>query len=95
MITISRGYAIQQKGEEMRRKFEGRRFRRQLVVLDDSIFINCVFIDCRLSFAGGECDFEECQFIRPQMEFSGPASNTVALLSGLGMLTCDTSFAEP
>lgn len=77
------------------RKIKGKRFEREAIVLDDTKFIDCVFIDCRLSFSGGICDFTECAFVRPQMEFSGAAGNTVALLSAMGMLNQKAFVIDP
>lgn len=70
----------------MHKKIKGRHFENEAVKLDDTTFVDCTFIDCRLSFSGGNCDFTECHFVRPQMEFSGAAGSTVTLLLALGML---------
>lgn len=68
------------------RRISGRRFVRAHVVLDNTRFVGCTFIECRFRFSGGECSFSDCAFVRPEIEFDGQAANTVALLSALGML---------
>jgi hypothetical protein len=68
------------------KRVSGRRFVRAFVVLDNTRFTGCTFIECRLKFSGGESSFSDCTFVRPEIEFDGRAANTVALLSALGML---------
>ena len=64
----------------------GRRFEHETVTLDGFRYIGCTFVDCSIRFAGGHTSIADCLFVRPQMEFSADAANTVELLSSMGML---------
>lgn len=59
-------------------------YRRQIVYLDDTVFINCIFDDCKLIFTGrGRVSFDRCTFIFCQWVFDGPAENTLLFLSAI------------
>ncbi len=68
------------------KRFANRHFVREVVILDDSEFKRCTFVECRFSFRGGECSMEDCVFVKPRFEFSGAAANTVSLLHAIGGL---------
>lgn len=42
-------------------RFENQVYRDSAVLLDNSCFVDCEFYNCRLWYAGGPCDFQNCQ----------------------------------
>lgn len=67
-------------------EIRGKRFDRTRVRLDGHVFIGCTLVDCTLEFSGGECRIEETFFLRPSLEMTDAAANTVEVLHVLGAL---------
>jgi hypothetical protein len=68
-------------------RFENKTFENQHVVLDEGVFINCIFKNCSLEFAGGDVYVQNCQGEGCQLVWRGAAQRTVFLLQGLGLMT--------
>lgn len=63
---------------------QDKHYTREVVYLDDTVFINCVFDHCKLIFTGeGRVSFDRCRFIFCQWVFDGPAENSLRFLSAL------------
>lgn len=68
-------------------RFENKTFENQHVVLDEGVFINCVFKNCSLEYSGGDVYVQNCQGEGCQLVWRGAAQRTVFLLQGLGLMT--------
>ncbi len=67
-------------------RHETETFEKQHLVLDDGVFINCVFRDCSLEYSGGDVYIQNCQGEGCQLIWRGPAQRTVYLLQSLGLM---------
>ena len=67
-------------------RHENRTFENQHVLLDDGVFINCVFKNCSLEYSGGDVYVQNCQGEGCQLVWRGAAQRTVFLLQGLGLM---------
>jgi hypothetical protein len=72
--------------ENAMNRFEGKTFENQHLVLDDGVFINCVFKNCSLEYAGGDVYVQNCQGEGCQLIWRSAAQRTVFLLQGLGLM---------
>jgi hypothetical protein len=68
------------------KRFVGETFENQHLVLDDGVFINCVFKTCSLEYSGGDVYVQNCQGEGCQLIWRGAAQRTVFLLQGLGLM---------
>ncbi|MGI4827581.1 MAG: hypothetical protein ACRYFU_05240, partial [Janthinobacterium lividum] len=57
-----------------------RKFRNELVFLDDKNFIDCEFLGCQLEYHGGPVTFFESPVIRCHWSFGSAAHRTINLL---------------
>jgi hypothetical protein len=55
-------------------------------LIDEHLFNNCKLTNCRLIYDGGSFEFVNTTFENCAWTFRGPARDTIALLSTLGML---------
>ncbi len=78
-------------------RYESKTFENQHVVLDEGVFINCVFKNCSLEYSGGDVYVQNCQGEGCQLVWRGAAQRTVVLLQGLGLMPVQTlpKAAEP
>jgi hypothetical protein len=53
---------------------------RITIVMDDTIFVNCVYTGCKLVFGGGDLHWDNCQFNNCQVQFIGAADRTINFL---------------
>jgi hypothetical protein len=67
-------------------RYEGKTFESENVVLDEGVFINCIFKNCSLEYSGGDVYVQACQGDGCQLIWRGPAQRTVFLLQGLGLM---------
>jgi predicted NodU family carbamoyl transferase len=67
-------------------RYENKTFENQHVVLDEGVFINCVFKNCSLEYSGGDVYVQNCQGDGCQLVWRGAAQRTVVLLQALGMM---------
>jgi hypothetical protein len=67
-------------------RFVGQTFENDHVVLDNRVFINCIFKNCSLEYSGGDVYVQNCQGEGCQLIWRGPAQRTVYLLQGLGLM---------
>lgn len=67
-------------------RHEGETFENKHLVLDEGIFINCVFKNCSLEYSGGDVYVQSCQGEGCQLIWRGAAQRTVFLLQGLGLM---------
>ena len=76
-------------------RHEGKTFENQHLVLDDGVFINCVFRSCSLEYSGGDVYVQNCQGEGCQLVWRGAAQRTVFLLQGLGLMAVPTPPVTP
>ena len=76
-------------------RFENKKFENEHVVLDEGVFINCVFKDCSLEYSGGDVYVQNCQGDGCQLVWRGAAQRTVILLQGLGLMAAPTGPNPP
>jgi len=67
-------------------RYEDRTFENQHVILDEGVFVNCVFKNCSLEYSGGDVYVQNCQGESCQLVWRGAAQRTIFLLQGLGLL---------
>ncbi len=67
-------------------RYEGKTFENQHLVLDDGVFINCIFRNCSLEYSGGDVYVQNCQGDGCQLVWRDAALRTVMLLQGLGLM---------
>ena len=67
-------------------RHENKTFENQHIVLDEGVFINCIFKNCRLEYAGGDVYVQNCQGDGCQLVWRGAAQRTILLLQGLGLM---------
>ena len=67
-------------------RHENKTFENQHLVLDDAVFINCVFKNCSLEYSGSDVYVQNCQGEGCQLVWRGAAQRTVFLLQGLGLM---------
>ncbi|HXJ94543.1 MAG TPA: hypothetical protein VMT20_16980 [Terriglobia bacterium] len=72
-------------------RYDGKTFENQNVVLDEGVFINCVFKNCSLEYSGGDVYVQNCQGDGCQLIWRGAAQRTVFLLQGLGLMPVPTA----
>ena len=72
-------------------RYENKTFENQHLVLDDGVFINCVFKNCSLEYSGGDVYVQNCQGEGCQLVWRGAAQRTVFLLQGLGLMAAPTA----
>lgn len=76
-------------------RYESKTFENQHLVLDDGVFINCVFKSCSLEYSGGDVYVQNCQGEGCQLIWRGAAQRTVFLLQGLGLMQTPTPPVAP
>jgi hypothetical protein len=54
--------------------------------IDEKNFVNCHYDHCTLLYSGGETLMRDSRFDECPIQFTGPASRTVNLLMGFGIL---------
>ena len=64
----------------------GKTFENEHVILDEGVFINCIFKNCSLEYSGGDVYVQNCQGEGCQLIWRGAAQRTVYLLQGLGLM---------
>lgn len=67
-------------------RHEGETFEKQHLVLDEGVFINCIFRNSSLEYAGGDVYIQNCQGEGCQLIWRGAAQRTVYLLQSLGLM---------
>lgn len=67
-------------------RYEDRTFENQHVILDDGVFVNCIFKNCSLEYSGGDVYVQNCQGESCQLVWRDAAQRTIFLLQGLGLL---------
>jgi len=67
-------------------RHENKTFENQHVVLDEGVFINCIFKNCSLEYSGGDVYVQNCQGDGCQLVWRGAAQRTIFLLQGLGLM---------
>jgi predicted NodU family carbamoyl transferase len=82
------------EGQAMNR-FENKKFENEHVILDEGVFINCVFKNCSLEYSGGDVYVQNCQGDGCQLVWRGAAQRTVILLQGLGLMAVPSGPNPP
>ena len=67
-------------------RYENKTFESQHLVLDEGVYVNCVFKNCSLEYSGGDVYVQNCQGEGCQLIWRGAAQRTVFLLQGLGLM---------
>ena len=67
-------------------RHENTTFESQHVVLDEGVFINCIFKNCSLEYSGADVYVQNCQGDGCQLVWRGAAQRTIFLLQGLGLM---------
>lgn len=67
-------------------RHENKTFENQHIVLDEGVYVNCVFKNCSLEYSGGDTYVQNCQGEGCQLVWRGAAQRTVMLLQGLGLM---------
>ncbi len=77
----------------MKQVFDRKTFTKEVVVVDDIRYFECVFVSCTLQYAGGDWDIDDCHISSDcTWSFNGPAYRTFGLLSMFGMIRASTAF---
>ena len=63
----------------------GKTFKKTRVVLDNTHFAGCEITDCMLIYSGQQFKLTDSSLHNVQVQLSGAAENTVALLSQLNI----------
>jgi len=71
-------------------RHEKESFESKHVVLDDGVYIDCIFKNCSLEYSGGDTYVQNCRGENCQLVWRGAAQRTVALLQGLGLIAQST-----
>jgi hypothetical protein len=61
-------------------------FEGEILAIDDTIYSDCVMINCTLEYSGGPVAFERTQMRGCHYVFYGKARRTVHFLQGVGLL---------
>lgn len=70
---------------------QNRTFEGEILSIDDTLYSDCVLINCTLEYSGGPVAFERTQMRGCQYVFFGRARRTVHFLQGVGLLGCGTN----
>src|SRR5258708_15576139 len=76
-------------------RHENKTFENQHVVLDEGVFINCIFKNCSLEYSGGDVYVQNCQGDSCQLGWRGAAQRTIFLLQGLGLMAAPPQPGAP
>lgn len=74
-----------ERNHEPKRK-PNQTIENQHIVLDEGVFINCIFKNCSLEYSGGDVYVQNCQGDGCQLVWRGAAQRTIFLLQGLGLM---------
>ena len=62
----------------------GGKYENQVVALDDNLFEDCEFVECRLVYSGtGTVGLNGCNLRNCSFQFEGAAGNAVAFLNAI------------
>jgi hypothetical protein len=71
----------------MKKVVDRKNFAHEVVVIDDTRFVKCVFESCTLRYCGTDCELDDCMVSSTcSWSFGGPAYRTVLLLKQFGMI---------
>ncbi len=62
------------------KKVRDRTIRNESIVLDETEFHNCKFIDCQLNYSGGQFMLSSCHLSNCHYTFMGAAERTIRFL---------------
>ena len=71
-----------------------RTFEGEVLTIDDTLYCDCVLINCTLEYSGGPVAFERTKMRGCQYVFFGRARRTVHFLQGVGLLGHSSEWAE-
>lgn len=61
----------------------------EVLTIDDTLYSDCVLINCTLEYSGGPVAFERTKMRGCQYVFFGRARRTIHFLQGVGLLAQD------
>lgn len=67
---------------------QNRTIEGEVLTIDDTLYSDCVLINCTLEYSGGPVAFERTQMRGCQYVFFGRARRTIHFLQGVGLLDC-------
>ena len=68
-------------------------FTKEVVVLDDIRYVECLFVSCTLQYSGGNWSIDDCHFTDDcTWSFQGPAYRMLGLLQMFDMIKPSTLF---
>ncbi len=70
---------------------QNRTFEDEILTIDDTLYCNCVLINCTLEYSGGPVAFERTKMRGCHYVFFGRAKRTVHFLQGVGLLGHDAN----
>lgn len=74
---------------------QNRTFDGEVLTVDDTLYCDCVLINCTLEYSGGPVAFERTRMHGCHYVFFGRARRTVHFLQGVGLLmNSDMEWAE-
>ncbi len=68
------------------RTIQNQTFENQIVDVDDTTILDCIFTDCILRYSGRSFTIGRSQLLRCRYVFFGPAEETVLFLQLVGIL---------
>lgn len=68
-----------------------RTFEDEVLTIDDTLYSDCVLINCTLEYSGGPVAFERTRMRGCNYVFFGKARRTIHFLQGVGLLDRDTT----
>jgi hypothetical protein len=72
-------------------KYENQTIVGQIFRVEECWFVNCVLKNCVLYYSGGAFELENSRMENCQWKFQGPAQQTIALMTSIGLLPIQPS----
>jgi hypothetical protein len=76
-------------------KYENQTVTGQIFRVEECWFVNCTLKNCVMYYSGGPFELESCRLENCQWKFQGPAQQTIALMSSIGLLPIQPTHLQP